>query len=916
MNDNCKFFKTFHIFCLFFLSFVITDLCEATTSAHLIVLQVNTLKDINLKIKYEKIRSVWLDNSYKTELFPYTKIEKNKQIIVSFIVTRDEKYDKEIYTLYVDNQEYKIIKKPGGKKKPNIPNIPNIQYDYDEISIPDQTLNFNDQNPNDSISKFIIFKALKNYKYIVQPDSSYQSEIIKDNEYFILDRDNLPEKIIEIDNNNELVGLYMKNNLVKLSISYTPIELSCAFKDYSVKLHKDIKPTSDNLSFAVTFNNQSFNIHSYSKNNQVYIRIINNLEPNQIFLISPEGLNRVKPSLSWDKDKNQVNISPNYPKNLSLNKDGNAIIKIQLENISTDGNIRLWFSEKELSDLKKQLYDWLYKRISKISVNALYARRTEIVPEIINDTISLSLDNLNFYHTRFTLLSPDPTDCPQIDLAGWTLRKENDSATLSATGKLPSYILLQKIGKKDSDTFYLHPPATSPDVLLKPVKVRIDNKNLKLEMDYEYPPQNAESLNIRLYPHQFRGFAPAVEIEMKDGKMIELVDEADRYYKKENCIYEGVDSKNCINGNEGIAIDLDKINAMTPLGLSSYGRTELRKSKIEAMLQAIGQNNEEDRVKKWKEFFERRSNGLDVYTGKNEQNAPVLIQKSGSSGNELDFLPCHLISNRYRTLPGINRNGTKLWDGSAWLSLDEKMLGHYKFISGSSDTAYILISAVTLFDQNSIGSVTSENSDTLQTPHVSANQPDPLGFLNKPIDGKTFNNVENIGTSAPQKQSLVDPVGKFMVLWKYSVDALLSKLKEMHIQEIKVKVFVVYTSGEKYNYSELSSISLNSLKNNNAAEEMRRNVPINFRKASSEFSNSSTLSRSPRNLVRKFAEYLSDQLKPGSYLLFIAPDGDRLSIHRDNNRNSIFQTNYLIGLFKANPDKPKEEIKSLLDKNF
>jgi hypothetical protein len=498
---------------------------------------------------------------------------------------------------------------------------------------------------------------------------------------------------------------------------------------------------------------------------------------------------------------------------------------------------------------------------------------------------------MNWYHSQFSLRSSDPVERPMVNPAGWTLRETEKPdapilATLDAYGQLTTFKLHQLLGKKPTKTFYLHPKVGADNVLLQPVKIKIKEKELSSNWDYEHRGERTTSLTKTLSPQDFAGFAPIVEIDMKDGTSIKLIVETDALYRTDALNRKEPNQTIVEEKKDKINIKLDRVYAITPIGLSSFGRTELRADNLNAFIDAL----DHKRVEQWQKFFRRHQAGLDVYT--EDSNATVVIRhlypQNGESAYE--FLPKNPVSSKYHSLSGVIREHTELWNGQEWETLTKEVPGHYHYKATQPNTVYILLSAV------SLGPLVGAKESSYKAINVPLADDDPLDFLDEDEDELSEN--EPVQILMGESQSSVDNVGRFIGLWKKSAVSLANLLKKDK-GITTCQVFVVFTDAKNHRFEKLATIDLTEY-DFNYQGQMSDQVSEKFQQYSNDFRNSTTLSRRTSTLVHRFAESLdSNTLLPGSKLLFITPEGEQIKAQKSRIQNSLFRTRYIVGFLKA-----------------
>lgn len=869
----------------------------------LVVLEITAYQDVKLNLTYHQKRSYAGDYSAKLLWeFPLNQYEHRT---IAFVTTEDGNSEKEGYSGTISSQYSSF-------KNFKINYSDTVNYREDELkssrhgtlmlsikrskrTIP---LSTSYKSPSYLMSKeLIIYKMPGTKKKVtVKPMGGTCAEA---QPYLVCKRANLPKHIALLNSeDNTLIAFYSKTALPKFyeNKKYFP-KLLAQRQQKPLNIPKEVRESASAFKFKYTIYDSTYSIGTSDEENQWKLLVPGNVEPSKIKLgeIEDKKLSLLNPKLDWDSSEEKFSINTQFSSPyIRLTKDEKIILEAELNSLNNKKSE--YMDQTALDHLSKELTSWV-KDNNKTKINnikARFARETQLTPEIVKDQdgnkiTTLSLDKMNWYHSHFSLLSSDPVERPMVNPAGWTLRKTEKSdaqvlATLDAYGKLTTFELHKLLGGESSKIFYLHPKADSENVLLKPVKIHIKATKLSSSWDYEYPVQQTKSLTRTFSPQDFAGFAPIVEIEMKDGTSVKLIVETDARYKKK--------PNQTIVTNK-IDLELDRVSAITPIGLSSFGRTELQADNLNAFLDALDHKRV---VEKWQEFFRSHQAGLDVYT--EDSNATVVIRHLDPQNGEsaYEFLPQNPVSSKYRSLSGVIREDVELWNGQEWKKLTKNVPGHYYYEATKSKTLYILLSAVSLEPSNSASAGESSYNSVVNVPLA---DDDPLDFLDE--DEPSEN--ETVQISKGESQSSVDNVGRFIALWKKSAVSLADLLKK-NKGITTCQVFVVFTDAKKHRFEKLATIDLTE-SGFNYQQQMSDQVSKKFHQYSNDFRNSMTLSRRTSTLVRLFAEYLSNTLHlgntllPNSKLLFIALEGEQIKAQKSSIQNSLFRTREIVGFLKA-----------------
>ena len=475
----------------------------------------------------------------------------------------------------------------------------------------------------------------------------------------------------------------------------------------------------------------------------------------------------------------------------------------------------------------------------------------------------------------FKFMSPDEDNRGEINPAGWILRanggpKEEKPPCLDENGMI-SFRALRKLAKQGKCSLI----PVGDEVWLEPQAFSFESSDLD-KVATKLFTINPKARPVELRPKMFLGFAPVVQVKMKNDEVIKVFGES----TPSGCVQVFRYGKLITTAAEK-KVSLGDIVSMTPLDLASFGKTDVTTANIEKLAHCL-----ESETPDWSTFFTSEM-GLDIYTP--EASTPVILR--GPSG--MKALEENSFSPHYKKCTSFKDDGLfSWWDGKGWIPVNIIRPGHHRVVAAEDavkpTTAYIVISARVLD-----GIVTDDAPGGEDVPPIAvieapqAEVPPPK--VDEPPKTKGGDSADEIEAllnrgqkrtksagagGAPRVPNTSNPaaprsqVKRFVNRWVRLAGSLQSELERRGYR--RAVVFVVYPARDQFQVEKIADVTF---ADQDAFETMSKGVGSRMETLSHHFVSSKRLSPNPQRIVEIFKAHPPEDDRPGNLLLLILPEG-------------------------------------------
>ena len=319
-------------------------------------------------------------------------------------------------------------------------------------------------------------------------------------------------------------------------------------------------------------------------------------------------------------------------------------------------------NSRACDDFYRNLKLWGFGVEQAVEIVPDYAAPSKLRPQLAAVERRIDLDVSSIRWNQFRLDASTHRENPYSPAAEWILERADggDGLTLSERGTIESYRLAAQLLKEDEETELVARSLGSRFAGYKPVRVTISKSELR-ERRNLLVQALVKPIEIQLVPSLIERFAPALEIEKRDGTVVRLIGEADRFGIVPNRVEVNGQADQTVRK---LKVDAPEILTLRPLGVTGYRSTLLDGAALRRFLEATDEDNDDvTRCAALHDAIASSPRGVNVYVADGQE---VALRWDNGGRWQISVPVLSDISTSFRADADAPREGLQIWSEGKW----------------------------------------------------------------------------------------------------------------------------------------------------------------------------------------------------------------------------------------------------------